>query len=257
MDSGIFTIEYISFLQIVFKLIILASDKLLDPLNLFHLCKGNDNLKLVRLIFRYLNNLDFKTFYKETNFYEYVVPDPTVKQLESIENKLDIDAVANYPKIREEQKVEGKIQNRKLTLTFNKEVINKSILVPDFDSKDEKMKNLFKEISLKINAKLYKLFDEELDDNNPHLIKNSIRSFIFYFFKIKEEYQDKDSFLSIINQELFLQIYRHLNRNNFNEKSVRIKTIFGFLYIISSYIEIPNELLALIERWIKALIDRK
>ncbi len=199
--------------------------------------------------------MDFKTFYKETNFYEYVVPDITVKQLESSENNLDIDAVASYPKIREEQKGEGKNQNRKITLTFNKEVINRTLLIPDVN--DEKMKSLFKEFSIKINAKLYKLFDEELDDNNPHLIKNSIRSFIFYFFKIKEEYQDKDSFLSIINQELFLQIYRHLNRNNFNEKSVRIKTIFGFLYIISSYIEIPNELLALIERWIKALIDRK
>lgn len=195
--------------------------------------------------------------YKESNYFEYVVPDLSMKKIDSRDDNFDIDAVARYPYIREEEKGGGQLQKRKYTLSFKNEIIENSLFLPDKHNKQEKINNLLKDISLKLNTKLYKIFEEEFDGNNPYLIKNSIRSFFLYFLKIKEEYKDNESLLSYINQEMFLQIYRHLNRNDFTEISVKIKTILGFLYIFSHYLEIPIELLGLIERWIKALINQK
>ena len=162
-------------------------------------------------------------------------------------------AIVTYARIREDQNSEDPLESRKRNLTFKAEIIKQSLLNAESNLNDEKSKNLFNEIALKVNYKLFRIFDEEFNEQNPQFVKNSIRDFIYYYLKIKEDNKENVMLFDNVKQEIVLQIYRHLNRNEFTESTLKIKTIFGFFYVFSFYFEISPTF----QKMIKALIEQK
>ena len=216
-------------------------------------------MKLVRIVIRFKNNLDFLILFKENLLFEFVkINKAKPSSYNSSNNFGDKLAIIQYTRIRDEMNVEDEsLESRKKLLKFNNEVIKQSLLNDDLNSGDEKMKNLFSEIALKINFKLFRIFEEEFNEQNPTSVKNSTRDFLIYYLKLKEENKENVILLDNINQEIILQIYRHLNRNEFTENSVKINTIFGFFYVLSYYLEMSPAISNAFKKWINFLIQSK
>jgi hypothetical protein len=188
-------------------------------------------------------------------YFEYVKLTNEPRKPSSEKQPADKFALIGYNRVREDPNM-GEEGKKKL-LTFKSEVIKKSLLNGESNLSDEKSKTRFSEVALKINYKIHRIFEEEFNEQNPQNIKNSVRNFIFYYIKIKEEMKENAILFDNIKQEIVLQIYRHLNRNDFLDKNAKIKAIFGFYYVFSFYFEIPPAILSPFKKWINELIQAK
>ena len=101
------------------------------------------------------------------------------------------------------------------------------------------------------------MFDKEFDEQIPNSCKNSIRFFIYYYLKLKKNYKENEAFLDLINQEIIFQIYSHLNRNDFKDKTIQIKTIFGFFCSLSLYLDLSPKISSHFIKWLNSLIQSK
>ena len=163
-------------------------------------------MKITRLIFRYLNNMDIKFLFDESTFFDYEYIKKEKQNLNESKDPSDKNAMLEYNKIRNDPNIEDPLQSRKNTLTFQNEIIKQSLINSDII---KNMTKEFNEIALKINYKFFNMFDKEFDEQSPNSCKNSIRFFIYYYLKLKKNYKENEAFLDLINQEIIFQIYRH------------------------------------------------
>ena len=211
-------------------------------------------MKITRLIFRYLNNMDIKFLFDESTFFDYEYIKKEKQNLNESKDPSDKNAMLEYNKIRNDPNIEDPLQSRKNTLTFQNEIIKQSLINSDII---KNMTKEFNEIALKINYKFFNMFDKEFDEQSPNSCKNSIRFFIYYYLKLKKNYKENEAFLDLINQEIIFQIYRHLNRNDFKDKTIQIKTIFGFFCSLSLYLDLSPKISSHFIKWLNSLIQSK
>ena len=211
-------------------------------------------MKITRLIFRYLNNMDIKFLFDESTFFDYIYIKKEKQNLNESKDPSDKNAMLEYNKIRNDPNIEDPLQSRKNTLTFQNEIIKQSLINSDII---KNMTKEFNEIALKINYKFFNMFDKEFDEQSPNSCKNSIRFFIYYYLKLKKNYKENEAFLDLINQEIIFQIYRHLNRNDFKDKTIQIKTIFGFFCSLSLYLDLSPKISSHFIKWLNSLIQSK
>lgn len=89
------------------------------------------------------------------------------------------------------------------------------------------------------------------------LKKKSLKEFLTFFIHVKEHYKSDTQFVDDLNQEIVLQLYKLLNRNDFKEETIKIKNIFGFLNVLSYLINLSPAFLNSFKRWINYLIKNK
>ena len=198
--------------------------------------------------------MDIKFLFDESTFFDYIYIKKEKQNLNESKDPSDKNAMLEYNKIRNDPNIEDPLQSRKNTLTFQNEIIKQSLINSDII---KNMTKEFNEIALKINYKFFNMFDKEFDEQSPNSCKNSIRFFIYYYLKLKKNYKENEAFLDLINQEIIFQIYRHLNRNDFKDKTIQIKTIFGFFCSLSLYLDLSPKISSHFIKWLNSLIQSK
>ena len=84
-----------------------------------------------------------------------------------------------------------------------------------------------------------------------------MKEFLSFFIHVKEHYKSDTQFVDDFNQEIVLQIYKLLNRNDFKEESLKIKQIFGFFNVLSYHLDLSPAFLNAFKRWINYLVKNK
>ena len=230
-----------------------SNKKKKNEINYYSLHKNNPYLRVMRVLFRYFNNLDLKDskkkfFNKEDsmNFRMSIYK----KNSSMIQNKNIINKI--FPK---QEKININNINESLTNIiieeFNLRIINENINEDELKNLSEVQKRNYLKINLlkysenfdspetlldlsneKLTSEQIKKFTEitklfiskcqnrlkNLDEITIPFFIKVIQYYIRYFLLIKKEYQKDKKLWENINLECFYQLFRFSNRNDFNYK---------------------------------------
>lgn len=244
---------------------------MIDPENKYKLHKQNNFLKITRLLFRYFNNLDIRSF--QDNFYiDYIVHTDIKDKDNVVVTNTDRNAVVNFSKLKSmsdedrrnniERSAKEIVDYKKLILTFNSKPLTESLILSadDLKSEDEEQFNF---LATQISEKLYEIFDKNFSEDGSSLLSlpqvcKHIKNFIAFFQDIKEQYQTNNpKFFDFFNIEVVMQVYRHMNRNEFSAELKIIQYLLGLLLILSFYLDLNHNITTNLKKWMNYMISKQ
>lgn len=196
----------------------------------------------------------------------------TSKIVEKELNLADKNAMISYFKLKSLsdrdrlKKIDKSAKNildyKKKILTFSPIPLKESLINSSIDLSKE-MEEQYNAISVYLNRKLYDIFDKNFYEDDFTIISmpqvcKGIKEYVEFYFDLKKRFQTSDfKIYDLLNQEILFQIYRHINRDDFSDENKIVKYGFGFLVIMSFYLDINSILITALRKWTNYIISRE
>jgi hypothetical protein len=200
--------------------------------------------------------------------------------IQLVENKMefnfsvhDRNAIINYSKLKSmsdqdrlnksEKTAKELLDYKKKIVSYDPEPLNQSIIfVSDvLNNEDEIQFNL---LVPQMNEKIKLIFDNNFSDGGSYVtnlnsICRGVKNFIIFYLDIKDQYSTTNNKLfDFFNQELILQLYKQMNRNEFSAELKIIQYTLGLLYILSFYIfDLNPNFMNSFKKWMNYHISKK
>ena len=260
--------------------------------NYYKLHKGNIYLKIMRVLFRYFNNIDFNDYLRriENKNYEiksipsfYIFNSSTLQNKiftnhnikfidENSINKYDIEESLENVAIEEFNlrmiefkdidytdlsEVQKKNKSNIRLLEYSEDyTFPETLLNIDDSSFSNDQKRNFKNIAKNIISKYHDKLKNLNEITKPKFVI-ILRHFISYFLFLKKNFSKEKKFWEFINLECFYQLYRFANRDNFSYKKEKNEYDYPFiiLYLMCHYFEFSESMIRRIKGFVYYLFS--